>query len=135
MLDQGRRHLDLRPFGNEVSQDMGFDGGAWSVSDDLPHQLKGSSSNPPFCFRGLDHLFEWVFRNHRDWVCVKIVPELSFGDQHGINELLDLRTEDLGVRKYLTDKVDRPMHFQHFVGLVALDHQSHADDLSHGSDV
>jgi hypothetical protein len=29
--------LDLRPFSNEVSQDLGFDGGAGSVSNVVPH--------------------------------------------------------------------------------------------------
>jgi hypothetical protein len=68
-------------------------------------------------------------------VCIEIVSEISFGDQYDIDEFLDLWVADLGVRKYLADKVDGSLHFQYFVRLVALDHQGHADDLSCGGDV
>jgi hypothetical protein len=46
-----------------------------------------------------------------------------------------MRVAGLVVRKYLADKVDGLLHFQHFVGLVALDYQSRADNLSCGSNV
>jgi hypothetical protein len=108
--------------GNEVGHDLGFDGGTGSVSDALPHQLQGPFSNPSLCFRALDYLFEWVFRNHYDWMRIEIVLELPFGDQHGVDELLDLRVAGIEIGKYLANKIDGPLHFQHFVGLVTLDH-------------
>jgi hypothetical protein len=49
VLDQGLGRFDLHLFGNEVSQDLGFDGGAGSVSDALPHHLQGPFSNPSLC--------------------------------------------------------------------------------------
>jgi hypothetical protein len=51
---------------------------------------------------------------------VEIVLELPFGDQHWIDELLDLWVAALGIGKYLANEVDGSLHFQHFVGLVAV---------------
>jgi hypothetical protein len=60
--------------------------------------------------------------NHYDWMRIEIVLELPFGDQHGVDELLDLRVAGIEIGKYLANKIDGPLHFQHFVGLVTLDH-------------
>jgi hypothetical protein len=53
---------------------------------------------------------------------IEIVLELPFGDQHGVDELLDMRVAGIEIGKYLANKIDGPLHFQHFVGLVTLDH-------------
>jgi hypothetical protein len=45
---------------------------------------------------------------------IEIVFELPFGDQHGVDELLELRVAGLGFGEYLADEVDRPLHVQHF---------------------
>jgi hypothetical protein len=75
----------------------------------------------PIHLWALDYLFEWVFQNHCDRMRVEILLELPFGDQHGINEVRDPWVAGLGIEDYVTDEVNRSLHFQHFVRLITLD--------------
>lgn len=97
MFDRHRERLGLRPLGDEVGEDLGFDGGVGSIGDALPHQLQGPLCDPSFCLRGLDYFFWWALRNHRDGVGIEVVPEFPLGDQHNIDQLLNLGVTRLGV--------------------------------------
>jgi hypothetical protein len=53
----------------------------------------------------LDHVIEWGRYHDHDGVPLKVVQQLSFGNEDGIDKLLDLRVRHLSVRENLADKV------------------------------
>jgi hypothetical protein len=54
VFDRHHGWLDLCPFGNEVGEDLGLDGGARGIGDTLPHQLQSPFCDSSFCLWALD---------------------------------------------------------------------------------
>jgi hypothetical protein len=48
----------------------------------------------------LDHITEWGGCHDHNGVPLKVVQQLSFGDEDGVDKLLDLRVTHLSVREY-----------------------------------
>jgi hypothetical protein len=63
------------------------------------------------------------------------VPQLSPGDQDGVQELLDLRITGLGIGQDLADKINRALHRESVPCLSPLHNQSSADYLRGGRNV
>jgi hypothetical protein len=63
------------------------------------------------------------------------VPQLSFGNQDGVQELLDLRITGLGIGQDLADKINRVLHLESVPCLFSLYNQSSADHFRGGRDI
>jgi hypothetical protein len=63
------------------------------------------------------------------------VPELASRQHEGVQQLLDLRVANLGVREHLTDEVYRPLNKQRVTFFCPLDYYGHADHLCCRSDI
>jgi hypothetical protein len=69
-----------------------------SVGDALSHELNRPLGDSSHYFSTLDHLPEREGGHNRDWVRLKVVVQLSLGDEDSVQELLDLGVACLGVR-------------------------------------
>ena len=79
------------------------------VSEGLTHELDGPFGNPPGGLLFLDDLAQREGRDHRDRVAEEVVLQLASGENHGIDQLLNLRVSYLGFREHLADEVDRSL--------------------------
>jgi hypothetical protein len=66
---------------------------------------------------------------------LEVVLQLPPRQNHRVQQLLNLRVADLGLRQYLTDEVDRPLDGQCMPFFSSLNHDRGADHLSGSSDV
>ena len=69
------RESDLCPFGDEVSQYLGFDGSTWFVRDVKWQELNGPFGNPARCIPVINYIIEGHFGGHRDRALLKVVSQ------------------------------------------------------------
>jgi hypothetical protein len=96
-LDLRRRQLRIRPFGDKICQDLGFDGLARGVGKRLAHQLHGPLGDPARSIEIADDLPQWEGGDHRDGVGLEVVAELAPRKDYRVQQLLDLGVARLGV--------------------------------------
>jgi len=63
------------------------------------------------------------------------VLQLASGEDHCVDQFLDLWVPYLGFREHLTDEVDRPLDWQRVSFFRPFDHDSRTDNLGCRSDV
>jgi hypothetical protein len=107
LLDWDRRGLLLHPFRHEVVEHLGLDGDAWDVGDVVPHKLQPPLSDATRRLTAIDDVPQGAGGYHRDRVAIKVVTQLALGDEHDIEQILDLRVVGLGVGEHLKSEVHR----------------------------
>ena len=85
------REFGLRPFDDEVSQYLGFDGSTWFVRDVEWQELNGPFGNRARCIPVVDYIIEGHFRSHRDRALLKVVSQFSRCHEDCICYLLIVR--------------------------------------------
>jgi hypothetical protein len=83
----------------------------------------------------LDHFPEREARHNRDWVRLKVVAQLSPGDEDNVQELLDLRVTCLGVGQNITNEVDQTLDLEGVAFLLQFHHDGGTHHLSGGCNV
>ena len=67
------REFGLCPFGDEVSQYMGFDGSPWLIGYIEREKLDVPFCNPARCVAVVDNIIEWYFRGYCYGTLLKVV--------------------------------------------------------------
>src|SRR4051812_48510601 len=88
-------------------------------------KLNSPLSNPASCFPVLYYIPQRSRADHRDGMTLEILLKLPACHENSIHQLLPMRVPLLGLNKYLTDIVNRPLNLILLSGLLALHHNSH----------
>jgi len=82
--------LGVGPLHDEVGQRLGLDVFTRCIGEGLPHELDRPLGDPPSGLSILDDLAQQEGRDRRDRMADKVVLQLASGENHSINELLNL---------------------------------------------
>ncbi len=67
------REFGFCPFGDEVSQYLGFDGSTWFVRDVEREELNGPFGNPARGVAVVYNIIKWHFRGYYNRTLLKVV--------------------------------------------------------------
>ena len=70
------REFGLCPFGDEVSQYLGFNISSWFVCNVEWEELNGPFGNPARGIAVIYNVIEWYFGSHRNRTLLKVVSQL-----------------------------------------------------------
>ena len=104
--------MGFRPLRHKIRKRFRIDGGAGGALDALPHELKRPFSNSPHGIWVSHHFAERKGHDHHDRMRLEIVPQLALGNQHRVEELLDLGVSGFGFAQDFAHKVHRSFYFQ-----------------------
>jgi hypothetical protein len=89
--------LRVRPFGDEIRQDLGLDRLARCIGECLAHEFHRPLGDPTRRVRVSDNLPQRKGGDYRNWVGLEVMPELAPCEHYRVEQLLDLRVTRLGL--------------------------------------
>ena len=95
----------------------------------VTHELGYPFGHMARCIAVLNHVAERGKRHDYDGVPLKVVQQLSFNNEDGIDKLLDLSVMHLSVRENFTDEVYWPLDLVGVLAFFSLDDKRHTDHL------
>ena len=114
---------------------MRLNSSAWHIFEVMRSKFYSPLSNSPCSLSVLDNITERGGTDHSDGMTLKILLKLPACHEYPINELLPMGIPLLGLDKYLTDVVNRPLNRILLAWLLPFHHNGYTDSSAIGSHI